>query len=419
MAFISLLLYITATYIRPQEWLPAVYGWQLINILAISTAFFLVFDVIQTKKLFITLPQSILIICFWASIVLSHLSHTYAWGAYDSFLKFGKNVIMFLLFVNVLNSENKLKISIWVIVILTVILGIQGIYQYWHGFGWAGQPLVQQGTKYGIGRITWVGIFNDPNDLALAFVVAIGFLLSFIFGDTRFITKIASIPLTGVLMYSLYLTNSRGGYLALSATLTLFFLRRMKNKILALTVGGMLVASVIVLGPSRLSDISVQEGSAYGRIESWYEGIQMLKSAPLFGVGYGMFTEDYPLTAHNSYILVAAEEGIIGFFIWMALIYVCYKGLNNLINKNIRLKAYVFGLEAGLTGFLSASYFLSRSYMSLLYVLLALTSAFAYTCLKNEDYHFGIKDIRLAGLLSIGILTLTWISMRISLRILG
>ena len=251
MAFIILLLYITAIYIRPQEWVFAVYAWPMIDILAISTAFFLVWEISQSKKLFIITPQNTLVLCFLASIVLSHLSHTYAWGAIDSFLKFGRNVIMFFLFVNVLNSKSRLRISIWLIVLLTAILAIQGIYQYQHGFGWAGQPLVQQGKEYGIGRITWLGIFNDPNDLALTFVVAIGFLLSFIFGRTKFLAKIVSIPLASVLMYSLYLTNSRGGYLALAATGAFYFLRRMKNKFFAIIVGGALAFSVIVLGPDE------------------------------------------------------------------------------------------------------------------------------------------------------------------------
>jgi hypothetical protein len=44
------------------------------------------------------------------------------------------------------------------------------------GFGWAGQLPVIQGGKLTplITRITWVGIFGDPNDMALTFVIALG-----------------------------------------------------------------------------------------------------------------------------------------------------------------------------------------------------------------------------------------------------
>jgi len=111
------------------------------------------------------------------------------------------------------------------------------------------------------------------------------------------------------------------------------------------------------------------------------------------------------------------RRGLIGLFIWIALIYTCFKGLYVLTSRNNGLKPYVSGLEAGLVGFLSASFFLSRSYVTLLYILLALASAFAYTFLKKEEY-FGGKEIRRAGILTIGILFIIWISMRVSLRIL-
>lgn len=424
MSFIALLLYISAIYIRPQEWVPAVYGWPIINILAGITAFFLAWDISQRQEAHIKEPQTMLLIAFLVCVMFSHLFHIkpYFGGALDSFLKFGTNVVMFLLFVNVLNSDKKIKISIWLIIILTVILAIQGIYQFKNGLGWAGQPLVQVEEGKAGGRITWVGIFNDPNDLALAFVVAIGFLLAFIFSKSKLLVRIASIPLMGVLLYALYFTNSRGGYIALIATVTYYFLRKMKRKWLALLIGAIMAISILAVSPSRMSDVSVEEESAANRIDAWYEGFQMLKGAPVFGVGYKMFTDYHPLTAHNSYVLVAAEEGLVGFFVWIALIYACFKGLFILSRHSIsnvqQSTTYVYGLESGLVGFLSASYFLSRSYIEPFYMMLALASAFAFTMLKKEDYKISGKDLGWAGALALGILVVTWITMKISLRML-
>ena len=412
MAFILLLLYTTCIYLRPQEWVPAVYGWPLIDWLAILMIICLF---LNPSKVKIKTPQNLLLFGFLITIVLSHLSHFYMWAAYESFLNFGKIVIMFFLFSNVINSEKKIKVSIWFIIILTVVLAIQGIYQYEHGIGWAGQPLVQQGKEYGVGRITWIGIFNDPNDLALAFVMAIGFLLAFVFSKTKFFIKVLSVFLTGILLYSLYFTNSRGGYLALAATMGYFFLRSMKNKFIAVVIGGVLAFSVMFFGPSRLSTISTSEGSAYGRIDAWYQGFQMLKSAPLFGVGYGRWKDYHSLGAHNSYILVAAEEGIVGLFFWMALIYLCFKHLKTIKNKNREITVYILGIEGGFFGFLVSAYFLSRSYISVLYIMLALASAFVYVFLKNDENSFHFKDIKTTSILILGILALVWGSMKFSI----
>jgi len=320
---------------------------------------------------------------------------------------------MFFLFINVLDSEKKVKIGLWFIVILTVVIAIQGMYQFQNGFGWAGQPLTKTG------RITWIGVFNDANDLALALVMAIGFILAFIFGKTKILYRIISFSLCAILLYAVYLTNSRGGYMALAGTILFFFLRRFKNKIIGIPIGTGLVLILFILGPSRLSMMSASEESAAGRIDAWYEGMQMLKSSPLFGVGKGMFTDQFYLTAHNSYVLVAAEEGLVGLFLWIALIYSCFKGLSILKKKKPQLANYSMGIEASLFGFLSASFFLSRSYQAILYVMLALASSFIYTFLKKEDYSFNLKDMRMAGVLSLAVLFIAWITMRVSLRVAG
>jgi len=392
---------------------PAIYAWPLINVLAVLTAVYVFFEAGMKQKLRLKEPQMILLLAFLGVIAMSHLSHTYFWGAWNSVVKFSSTVIMFFLFINVLDSEKKVKMSLWLIVILTVVLAIQGIYQFQHGFGWAGQPLTKTG------RITWIGVFNDANDLALALVMAIGLLLAFVFGRTKILYKIISFSLLAILLYSVYLTNSRGGYVALAGTVLFYFLRNFKNKFIGIPIGVSLVLILFILGPSRLSMVSASEASAHGRIDAWYQGMQMLKSSPLFGAGYGMFTDQFTLTAHNSYVLVAAEEGLFGLFLWVALIYSCFKGLTILKKKNTQLTNYAAGIEASLFGFLSASFFLSRSYQAILYVMLALASSFIYTLLKKEDYSFNFKDMRMAGVLSLAVIFIAWITMRVSMRMAG
>jgi len=415
MSFIFLLFYIATIYIRPQEWVPAIYAWPLIDILATATAICLFFEIAMRGWARIKEAQNMLLLAFFGCVLMSHMSHTYLQGTIDSFNKFGPNVIMFFLFVNVLNTPRKIKIAIWLIVAMSLFLALESIFQYRNGIGWAGQPMI---LDRGMFRTTWIGIFNDPNDLALAIVVGIGVLISFIFSRSSIFAKVISIPILGVLSYGLYFTNSRGGYLAYAAMTAYFFMRKFKNKAIAISIGALLAFVIIIIGPSRMSDISAHEGAAFGRIEAWYQGFQMLKSAPLFGVGYGMFADYHRLTAHNSYILVAAEEGLIGFFIWIALIYAVFKGLFKLTRDNT-VAAYSLGIEAGLFGFLAASYFLSRAYIALFYVILAVSCALIYTHLRKEDNVFNFKDLGRAGLLSVGILIMVWISMRVSLRLVG
>lgn len=403
MAFISLLIYIIVIYLRPAEWIPAFYGWQLLDILAIATIFFWVFVGTGSRIKFVKVPQNIFMFGFLGALVVSHLTHFYFHGALSAFIDFSKTVIMFFLIVNLVNSTKKFKITIGLLIILTLILAVQGIMQYRTGFGLAGQPLVEGG------RITWIGIFNDPNDLALAFVIVVAILLTFLFGQSAFKLKIFTLPILATLLYAIYLTNSRGGMLSLMTTVFFYFARRSQRLLFGIIVGIIFVAAIFSFGPSRLALLTAEDEAAHGRIDAWYEGMQMIKSNPIFGVGYNMFIEDYPLTAHNSFMLITAEGGLIGLFFWIALIYTSFKGLSLVQKNDTLLKSYALGLQAGLLGFLAAAFFLSRTYITLPYLLFALSVALFNVTKQKVDRlenRFDLQDIRNVGLLCIGTLGL-------------
>ncbi len=102
----------------------------------------------------------------------------------------------------------------------------------------------------------------------------------------------------------------------------------------------------------------------------------MLKSHPTFGVGAGNFTDHHPaLTAHNSFVLCFAELGLVGYFIWVALLVLTYKGLGQAV-KDLPPPAeehrYAALLRSSLVGFLTCAWFLSRTYQPALYFILAL-----------------------------------------------
>ena len=376
-----------------------------------------------SKTKFFQAPQTIFMFGFLCALVASHLRHLYfgSGGALTAFTDFSKTIIMYTLIANVVNSEKKFGVTIGLLTILTLILAIQGIMQHKTGYGWAGQPLLKGG------RITWIGIFNDPNDLALAFVIIVPFLLNAIFiSPIRY--KIISLPILGTLLYAIYLTNSRGGVLALLTAIFyyfFFYLKRKGHPILGIAIAVFFVAILFAHGPSRMKMLSVKEASAYGRIEAWYEGIQMLKSAPLFGVGYRMFTDYYFLTAHNSIMLCAAETGLIGLFFWVGLYYFCFKNLLNLqkaenesSEKIKNIKYYAFALEAGLIGFLASAFFLSRTYITLPYIMIALVVALfnvgqeRYKRPKNKIIPVDLRNI---GLVSLGSLILIYVIMKVVL----
>jgi len=418
MSFFTTLLYLIVTFIRPQEWVPALRNLPLVYWLAIGIIVFLISERFTAKKeVFIHVPQNGLMFGLFFSILMSHVVHSYFEGLLFSFNEFIVVFILFFILLNSLNTERKFKIALWVMVFLIFLLVPQGIYQLKNGYGWAGQDLAIDYTRDEV-RITWIGIFQDPNDLALTFMMAIGVLVSFLFGKVSFLQRLVSFPLLGALLYGMYLTNSRGGYVALMTTCLFFFIRRTRRFVLGGIIGALAVAGIIAFGPSRLGMISLQEASAFNRVELWYQGILMLKSNPIFGVGFRMFEADLPLTAHNSFILAAAELGMVGLFFWVGLIYASYKGLSLVQAKEARLKTYALGVQSSLIGFCAAAFFLSRTYVILPYILFAFAGSLMYIAKKNNPeltFDFKPKDFGITALLSIGVLILAYGVIKIGL----
>lgn len=441
MAFFCLLLYIITIYLRPAEWIPMFYGMQLVDTLSIAAFLFWLIDLVAKKKTdALKAPQNMLMLGLFLAFLLSHVAHTYFEGLTMAFTEFSKVVIMYFLFAFIIDSEKKIKISIFLIVFLTLLLAIQGIQQFNTGFGWAGQPLTIQNYNEVnpatgelipvLGRINWISIFGDPNDLGLTLVIAVGILIAFLFGKVKFITRIVVLSILGYMLYALYLTNSRGAFVALMAAVFFYFVRKTKKFLLGGIIGTLFVFLIFAFGPSRLALMSTDEESAFNRADAWYYGIELTKANPIFGVGYKMFEEDFPMTAHNTFVLAMAESGLLGLFFLVGLFYISFKGLSLVQKNNEHLKNYSYGLQAALVGFAAAAFFLSRLYIILPYMLFALSASLVNVtheltlsplgigkgegeyCLQNT---LGPKDIRNIGFACIGIIGLVYVIIKIAL----
>ena len=369
MAFLMLIVYFIIVYLRPGEWVPGLIGLQLLDVAMLGATFFLSLRLALTKASDLArLPHNRMMLGLFAAIVLSHLANAYVGGAIHAFQMFLVNVLTYFLVVNIVNSERKVRIILWVLILLTAVLAVQGIQQAATGTGWAGQDLVY-------GRITWIGIFNDPNDLALTFIMVIPLLLAYLVSEAFIGFKWIALLLLGVLTYGTFLTNSRGAMLALMAAVGFFFIKRSRHRLLGGLLGGTAAAAVFLFGPSRMGMISANEESAAGRLDAWYYGFQLLKHNPFFGAGQDMFTNDYPLTAHNSFVLAFAELGLVGFFIWIGLLYTGYRALSVVQTQRGVLTPYAYGLQASIIGFCVGAFFLSRTYILIPYLLVALSGA--------------------------------------------
>ena len=215
--------------------------------------------------------------------------------------------------------------------------------------------------------------------MALVMALPMGMYLARTAGN--FLMRWTYYAVTGLLAYAIYLCNSRGSFIALCAMAFVYSYRRFGPWTSTITFP-LLLVPIVLLAPSRIREISGDEESAAGRVEAWYEGLQMFYSHPMFGVGQGGFTEHYTMTAHNSYLLALAELGLVGYFFWLALF-----GASIWMMRAItRSKAppvspdepraaewpahqlAAWSVIYASTGVLVSALFLSRSYIVLLYI---------------------------------------------------
>ena len=252
------------------------------------------------------------------------------------------------------------------------------------------------GTTSVAGRARYRGVLQDPNELALA--LGIGLPLAFAFAGRRkngwrALMAAGTFALVAV---AVYFTQSRGGQLVIAGVLGVYALHRWRWKAAAVMAMVAPVALVALLGGGSDGGRVDAAASTEERYEAWATGIQMFRDSPLFGVGHGQFVEHHYLTAHNSYILAIAELGLVGIFLWGAVLYLTVKiPLVALLRYNAREEARVarvwaLGLLAALGGLLVGIFFLSFAWHLIFWAYVGLSGAF-YSAVRTHDPTFSVR----------------------------
>jgi putative inorganic carbon (HCO3(-)) transporter len=400
--FPFIILYLVLVLIRPQEY-PALVPAHLPLLPVVLIATMLCWLFSRHKNF--AAPQYLLLPAFLAVMMFSEIMNGWMGGTLVELTEFGPIVVAFVLLANATTTTRRVNIVMSTFVLCAVVLAVHGIEQAQTGIGWTGVPLIQDG------RIQYVGIFNDPNDLGLLFVLTLPMAIYLSSGGGWFgIKRLFWLASAAVLLYGIYLTDSRGAMLAVALILGVYLWRR-RGLVIAALLGSAVLVGMLLL-PSRLQDLSPGEESASGRVDAWYEGFQMFISHPLFGVGAGNFTDYNFLTAHNSFVLVLAETGFFGFILWLGFVGYCFGMTLAILRYKPELadaqaaaswgseRAIAMTLLLSLSGCIAAAFFLSRSYAIVLYLLAALVVA-AYTNARQRypslpGFDLGRNALRLA-----------------------
>ncbi len=419
-----LAVYIALIFIRPQEWWQPVYGYELVNVAAIATLVVSFPTLMREQMTFRRVPEIKVALALLLGVTLSWLGNgLYFGGMLAAFQEFGKVVILYVLIIMLGRSAKGYTLLLWTILLCIGWMAIHGILQARTGSGFGGLEPTPRVLDSGetIYQIVAFGIFNDPNDLCLAFIIAVPLLYS-VFkaspsGPAR-ILALCMIPLVG---YGAWLTNSRGGVVGILGMLGAYAISRTKGlrRWVMVSAG---VTIVFIVAPARFSS---GMGVDVNRVSLWGESMDAFKTHPLFGIGWRNimeYTSSYQVT-HNSFINTLAELGLIGYIPFFLLIFLTMVHIRRAMNipelAGNREHFYLSGLFSALVGYLTSVYFLTRQYNHVLYILLAMAiTQVLIVCQDpavNAEVFGSIKQDYRRGLVwCFASIPLMWLSIRLA-----
>ena len=237
--------------------------------------------------------------------------------------------------------------QIWTLVVVICLAGIsQALYGY-------AQNFLNLGPHSFIrdGGLRVYGTFDQPNPYAGYINMSLPIVISLTLLGRNWATRILAATAAFLLGAAEYLTKSNGGEIAITVAV-LFILvvgfPQLRKLAAICGVGVLVLIAALIAGviPQRLThpilsklglvaisfaSPSAQDYSTAERLAHWIAGINMFLDHPLTGVGignYGVAYAPYHVTifvnsldhAHNYYINISAETGIIGLTTFLLLL---------------------------------------------------------------------------------------------------
>jgi O-antigen ligase len=250
-----------------------------------------------------------------------------------------------------------------------------------------------------LGRLEGAG--GDPNETAAALVAAAALALALAASlKGKPFLRMTALAIAPVCAFASLLTLSRGGLVAFGAALIAAVLvagrRRAQMLVIAVVAAALAVGYFAFFAPASAVQRVTEVHGGTGRTDIWKVGWRMVQGAPLQGIGAGNFPivsihyllepgallrddfiVDKPKVAHNTYLEVLAELGIVGLTLFLIVIVFAigcavraarYAARVGDREMDILARALVVALAA----LMAAYFFISREYSKQFWLLLAL-----------------------------------------------
>jgi len=380
MGLVLVLAYIALNLLSPGDMFPVLTPYRPLLILAMVSVPALIFARLQAPQIGKLRTQFILVILFFGYACCSWFPHGSVGGNLDTVLELGPNVVVYFMGLVLLRGPFRLgvlRITL-VLVAMYVIANAFSQIPYARASG-ASTPYVMVGRgliSQDDARIQGLGMLHDPNYFGQYLLLILPLLYVGKRETGLGIGYAVAVPVTVLFLLGVYYTGSRGAEAGVAVLIGLYLIWRFKK---VGAVFSVVVGSLLFLAINTFRTRTITMAGGMDRLAIWSDGMQLFKSSPLWGIGIRGFMDRSVMTAHNSYLLCAAELGILGYFLWMSMVVVTLFQLGRLpkvVGKsNPALAGWAMALNISLCGYMFTSFFLSRAYDLPLFLLLGVSGA--------------------------------------------
>jgi probable O-glycosylation ligase (exosortase A-associated) len=297
--------------------------------------------------------------------------------AYVRWKEVMKTFVFILVAASLLHSRKQLEALLWVIVLSLGFYGVKGgIFTLLVGgdarvYGPPGDSFLSDNTAIAVGLIMIIPLMHF-----LGTTVSSKWIKWGMYG---------AMLLTGMAVLG---THSRGGFVAILVMVVFLWLkskRKFVSGMALLLVGALSIGFMPEQWTSRMGSIGTyeQDGSAQGRLNSWYMAFNLANDRPLVGGGFELYEPKAfamyapnPTNIHSShsiYFQMLGEHGYVGLALILLLGIASWMTARRIIKASRNCSDYAWegnlarAIQVSLIGFAAGGAFVNIAYWNFVY----------------------------------------------------
>jgi putative inorganic carbon (hco3(-)) transporter len=246
------------------------------------------------------------------------------------------------------------------------IAAVYTIFQFYHGANYHDEI---RGSLMAGDKAT------DPNYFAATLLLPLSLAVSGFLTPGRWLTRLRWLVVAGTIAFGILVTGSRGAMVAVVVMILFYMYTRHVSRLMTILLVAIFVALAFFMPDSFFTRLgTTAESGGSGRLVVWQTGLVAFERYGLVGAGFNNFgvayrenvgsaplwNHTYVSGAHNSYLEVAVELGIVGLVLVSAAIVGQLRAASR-CRKNIpdTVGGVIIAYEAACYAILAAGFFIS------------------------------------------------------------